>query len=167
MIVMLLIFSGICIVSFAVIRSDYPHYNFWDLAGAMVAPILAGLFFSFIASAIGGAVNRGGTNQLVEQVPLESLERTTGVYGSFALGCGTVDGGPAFCYYVKTAENTYVMRWAGAKESRIIEDGNQFMLQTKSNTEWSWWTWERKSVAPEIHHEFHIPKGSIKPMFKP
>lgn len=105
---------------------------------------------------------------VTEKVYLESFERSSQISGSFFLGCGSVNGGPAYCYYVKIAEDTYVLRWQDTADSKIVEDGGCYLIKTwAKKPEWSWWVWIKHHFYEGISNEFHIPKGSIKSVVKP
>lgn len=151
------------IVAVAVFAYYFIEDNDWVLAitSGFVAFVIAGL----IALLAGVATTETSTR--TKELKLMSLERTSAVSGSFVLGCGTVEGGPAYCYYERVGEDTYVLRWVLADYAMIVEDDQCKLVKVVRYAEWSWWFWMKTYENPRRSYTFHIPKGSIKFMYAP
>jgi len=163
MILTLLIVAVVTAVIAVVRYREYGHVD-WD-GQAFGAMFMGGCFVAFLVFMLSIAFADDKT--ITTQTYLQSFERTSQVSGSFFLGSGTINGGPAYCYYVKVAKDTYALRWEDATRATIVEDGNTYVLKTQAvECEGSWWLWIQHHHAP-MTVEFHIPKGSIKHVFKP
>lgn len=97
-----------------------------------------------------------------------SLDRMTSVSGSFVLGFGSVDGGPAYCYYNKVAENAYKLGSISARAAVIIEsdDCEPRVRWTGGECRWSWWWWS-SHCHEGGNYRLYVPKSSIRFEFRP
>lgn len=145
------------------LRGDFEAH---EAGGAAVLSFIIATFVTVFLSYI---VNN--SNEIItSEVELVSLERSGAVAtGDFFLGCGIVEGKTSYFYFTKESSHTFLPSSVLAGKTKIIEDGGcKLVIRRSRGCVGSWWWWLKHGHYSITRcYEFHIPKGSVKPMFKP
>lgn len=106
---------------------------------------------------------------------LVNLQDSSGVYGRFFLGSGTIREYPAYYYYKEIAPGQYtynnLVQEPGTAQIVVFtdEENNPYLKTLQEcykQTDSFWWVSVNGSFCNIIQQEFHVPKDSIIQNFK-
>ena len=71
-----------------------------------------------------GCIDRNVSGTIIVGNNILSLDRESGVSGSFTLGSGSVKNAPSYLYYIKTSDGGYRLKSVDASKCIVYQDEN-------------------------------------------
>ena len=164
------IFTGITI--WKSMSKEYLDPAYGELTEFSIVPFGGVIGFMF-GVFIGMFMNPSETKTVVYEYQLGSL-RNSGITGTFFLGTGGIEDGAYYRYYLKDTSGGYQLKTLRAEDEKVIvleEDRSDAILKIfihqiyHPKKENSLWTLRVADTNTPLRWEFHVPRGSIQPVF--